>query len=180
MSDMLNPQPDIEGAIGLLGSPDPQLRQFVAYLLGQAGDSRAIEPLIDALQDTHVGVRGAAANALGNIGDPAAIPYLLPLLRHANPQLVVWAAFALTKLGRDSFAVLESTLQSGDVDVRRSTILAFQQLGDPRAVPLLLPISNDPSRRFSGDTTLGEAALRALAQLGYNIGHLPPSGQADS
>lgn len=26
-------QPDIEGAIGLLTSPDPQLRQFVAYLL---------------------------------------------------------------------------------------------------------------------------------------------------
>jgi HEAT repeat protein len=175
MSDVNNPQPDIEGAIGLLTSPDPQLRQFVAYLLGQAGDSRAIEPLIDALQDEHVGVRGAAANALGNIGDSAAVPYLIPLLRHTNPQLVVWAAFALTKLGRDSFGVLETTLQSEDVDVRRSTILAFQQLGDQRAIPLLLTLSNDESRRFSGDTTLGEAAIRALLQLGYNIGNLPPT-----
>src|ERR1044071_1314888 len=157
MSDANNPTPDIEGAIGLLSSSDPQMRQFVAYLLGQARDPRAIEPLIDALQDENVGVRGAAANALGNIGDSAAIPYLLPLLRHANPQLVVWAAFALTKLGRDSFSVLETTLQSEDVDVRRSTILAFQQLGDQRAIPLLLEISNDQSRRFSGDTTLGEA-----------------------
>ncbi len=168
-------QPDIEGAIGLLTSPDPQLRQFVAYLLGQARDSRAIEPLIDALQDEHVGVRGAAANALGNIGDSAAVPYLVPLLRHANPQLVVWAAFALTKLGRDSFDVLESTLQSKDVDVRRSTILAFQQLGDQRAIPLLLEHSHDDSRRFSADTTIGEAAIRALIQLGYNIGNLPPT-----
>lgn len=168
-------QPDIEGAIGLLTSPDPQLRQFVAYLLGQARDSRAIEPLIDALQDEHVGVRGAAANALGNIGDSAAIPYLLPLLRHANPQLIVWAAFALTKLGRDSFDVLESTLRSDDVDVRRSTILAFQQLSDQRAVPLLLALAHDDSRRFSGDTTIGEAAVRALIHLGYNIGNLPPS-----
>ncbi len=176
MSDAANnPRPDIEGAIGLLTSPDPQMRQFVAYLLGQAGDPRAIEPLIDALQDEHVGVRGAAANALGNIGDSAAIPYLIPLLRQNNPQLVVWAAFALTKLGRDSFDVLETTLQSEDVDVRRSTILAFQQLGDQRAVPLLIALSNDSSRRFSGDTTLGEAAVRALVQLGYNVGNLPPT-----
>lgn len=175
MTDLNNPQPDIEGAIGLLSSPDPQLRQFVAYLLGQARDSRAIEPLIDALQDEHVGVRGAAANALGTIGDPAAVPYLQPLLRHSNPQLVVWAAFALTKLGRDSFEVLETTMQSEDVDVRRSTILAFQQLGDQRAVPLLLQLQRDDSRRFSGDTTLGEAAVKALIQLGYNVGNLPPA-----
>ena len=174
MTDAPQPTPDIEGAIGLLGSPDPQLRQFVAYLLGQAGDSRAIEPMIDALQDEHVGVRGAAANALGNIGDPAAVPYLIPLLRHSNPQLVVWAAFALTRLGRDSFNVLENMMQVDDVDVRRSTILAFQQLGDQRAIPLLLAVTNDESKRFSADSTLGEAALRALEHLGYNVGKLPP------
>lgn len=174
MSDSSQPTPDIEGAIGLLKSPDPQLRQFVAYLLGQAGDSRAIEPLIDALQDEHVGVRGAAANALGNIGDPAAVPYLIPLLRHTNSQLVVWAAFALTRLGRDSFDVLESMMQAEDVDVRRSTILAFQQLGDQRAIPLLLAVSRDDSKRFSADSTLGEAAVRALQHLGYNVGNLPP------
>ena len=175
MNDLNSPQPDIEGAIGLLGSPDPQLRQFVAYLLGQSRDSRAIEPLIDTLQDEDVGVRGAAANALGNIGDPAAVPYLLPLLRNANPQLVVWAAFALTKLGHDHFSMLQTTMQSDDIDVRRSTILAFQQLGDQRAIPLLLALQHDDSRRFSGDTTLGEAAVRALITLGYNIGNLPPS-----
>ena len=65
-------EPDVEGAIRLLReSSDPQLRQFVAYLLGQTGDTRAVEPLIDALQDDNVGVRGAAANALGTIGDVA-------------------------------------------------------------------------------------------------------------
>lgn len=174
MSNASNPTPDIEGAIGLLSSsPDSQLRQFVAYLLGQAGDPRAIEPLIDALQDEHVGVRGAAANALGNIGDSAAVPYLLPLLRHTNPQLVVWAAFALTRLGRDSFDVLENMMQAEDLDVRRSTILAFQQLGDPRAIPLLLTVTRDDSKRFSADSTLGEAAVRALQHLGYNVGNLP-------
>jgi len=176
----MNPQPtssgtpDIEGAIGLLRSEDSQLRQFVAYLLGQAGDPRAIEPLIDALQDEHPGVRGAAANALGKIGDPAAIPYLKPLLRQPNLQLAIWAAYALTRLGHDCFDVIEAGVQAEAVDVRRSAILALQQLGDSRAIPALLGVSRDPARRFEGDTTVGEAAQRALVHLGYNIGTLPP------
>src|SRR5689334_13756632 len=122
--------PDIEGAIRLLKSEDEQVRQFVAYLLGRAGDACAIEPLIDALQDEHVGVRGAAANALGALGDPGAVPYLLPLLKHTNPQLVIWAAYALTRLGRDHFDVLVDALHNDVVEVRRSAILAMQQLGD--------------------------------------------------
>jgi HEAT repeat protein len=176
MSDLLNPNetPDVDGAIRLLRSEDVQLRQFVAYLLGRVGDKRAIEPLIDALQDENAGVRGAAANALGAIGDDAAIPYLKPLLNHSSPQLVVWAAYALTKLGQDVFSVIADALTSDDVDVRRSAVLAMQQLGDPRAIPPLLNLSNDQARRFEADSTVAEAAAKALLMLGYNVGNLPP------
>lgn len=167
--------PDIEGAIRLLReSSDSQIRQFVAYLLGQAGDERAVEPLIDALQDEHVGVRGAAANALGRMGDPGAIPYLRPLLKHHNPQLVVWAAYALTRLGDDHFETLEQALATGEVDVRRSAILAMRQLGDKRAIGPLLSLLGDEERRFAADSTVDEAVHQALASLGYNIGKLPP------
>jgi HEAT repeat protein len=176
MTNLFTPEdkPNIEGAIELLKSPDPQIRQFVAYLLGQVGDSRAIEPLIEALQDENPGVRGAAANALGAIGDDAVVPYLKPLLKHPNPQLVVWAAFALTRLGHDHFSVLEKALKADGVDVRRSAILAMQQLGDSRAIHPLLSLSNDQERRFEADLTVAEAAAKALAHLGYNVGHLPP------
>lgn len=174
MTQRPNTPPDIEGAIQLLRSPDVQIRQFTAYLLGQAGDSRAIEPLIDTLQDEHVGVRGAAANALGNIGDISAVPYLKPLLKQGNRQLVVWAAFALTRLGHDHFEFISEALRSNDVDVRRSAILAMQQLGDQRAIEPLLTVCNDHSRRFEVDSTVAEAAMRALISLGYNVGKLPP------
>lgn len=167
-------QPDVEGAIGLLKSPDAQVRQMVAYLLGQTRDSRAIEPLIDALQDEHVGVRGAAANALGNLGDQSAVPYLKPLLKHTNPQLVVWASFALTRLGQDHFGKLIVALQNPDVDVRRSAVLAMQQLGDQRAIEPLLTVYHDDARRFEDDSTVGEAATKALILLGFNVGNLPP------
>ncbi len=168
-------EPDIEGAIRLLReSPDEQIRQFTAYLLGQAGDARAVEPLIDALQDEHVGVRGAAANALGAIGQADAIPYLRPLLKDPHQQLVVWAAFALTRLGDDHFDVLIDALRDDEVDVRRSAILALRQLGDPRAIGPLLALLGDNSRRFAADTTVEEAVNQALVNLGYNIGRLPP------
>jgi len=168
-------EPDVEGAIKLLReSQDSQIRQFVAYLLGQTGDARATEPLIDALQDAHVGVRGAAANALGTIGDPAAIPYLRPLLKHPHQQLVIWAAFALTRLGDDHFDTLSSALESGDVDVRRSAILAMRQLGDQRAIGPLLTLLGDEERRFQADSTVDEAVNQALVILGFNIGKLPP------
>lgn len=176
MTDHSTPDetPDVEGAIRLLRSPDVQLRQFVAYLLGRVGDARAIEPLIDALQDENPGVRGAAANALGAIGDDAAVPYLKPLLNDTNQQLVVWAAYAITRLGHDYFAVLFHALTSDEVDVRRSAILALQQLDDPRAIPALLALSNDDARRFDADSTVAEAAMKALISLGYNVGNIPP------
>jgi HEAT repeat protein len=174
---MTDPQPDIEGAIQLLrSSEDAQIRQFVAYLLGQTGDSRAIEPLIDALQDDHAGVRGAAANALGTIGDQDVVPYLRPLLHDANPQLVVWAAFALTRLHDDHFSVLVDALEADEVEVRRSAILAMRLLGDQRAIGPLLALQGDDRRRFEADSTVDEAVLQALISLGYNIGKLPPRG----
>lgn len=164
---MTQPTPDIEGAIGLLSSDDVQIRQFVAYLLGQVGDERALEALIDTLYDDHVGVRGAAANALGQICDPRAIPHLLPLVGDDNRQLAVWGAFALTRLGEDYFHVMVNALRSDDVNVRRSGILALEQLGDPRAIPHLLELRDDDERRFSVDTPVSFAADRALKKLGY-------------
>jgi HEAT repeat protein len=171
---MNHQQPDVEGAIGLLQSPDAQVRQMAAYLLGQTRDPRALEPLIDALQDEHVGVRGAAANALGTIGDSSAVPYLKPLLKHAHPQLVVWAAFALTRLGQDCFRMLVKALHHPEVEVRRSAVLAMQQLGDRRAIEPLLAVCDDDARRFEDDSTVGEAARKALLALGFNAGKLPP------
>lgn len=174
MTDPRETGPDIEGAIRLLKTGDDDIRQFIAYLLGQAGDSRAIEPLIEALQDAHIGVCGAAANALGSMGDVRAVPHLRPFLNHDNPQMVVWAAYALTRLGDDHFERLAAALEAGDVMVRRSAILALQQLGDSRAIGPLLALQHDESRRFQADSTVAEAADRALSSLGFNVGRLPP------
>jgi HEAT repeat protein len=161
------PNPDIDGAIALLKSEDVQLRQFVAYLLGQTGSPRAVTPLIEALGDAHVGVRGAAANALGKLGDRSAIPHLERLILDDNRQMVVWAAFALTRLGEDYFHVLVNALRADDVNIRRSGILALHQLGEARGIAPLLALRDDPERRFESDSTVAEAVAKALRALGH-------------
>ncbi len=63
--------------------------------------------------------------------------------------------------------MLVNALRADDVAVRRSGVLALQQLGDARAIPHLLKLRDDLERRFDGDTTVGQAVVKALDALGY-------------
>jgi len=51
--------------------------------LGELGDTRAVEPLINALNDENSWVRQSAASALGNIGDTRAEE---PLKKASNDE----------------------------------------------------------------------------------------------
>ncbi|MGD1931516.1 MAG: HEAT repeat domain-containing protein [Leptolyngbyaceae cyanobacterium] len=57
------------------------LRRNAARALGKLADRQAVAPLIQVLSCTDFYVREAAAKALESLGDPAAIPQLLGLLR---------------------------------------------------------------------------------------------------
>ncbi len=57
----------------LLSSPDRLLRRHICGLLGNCGDKKAVDALIDRLRnDISADVRVVAAYALGKIGDPKA------------------------------------------------------------------------------------------------------------
>ena len=53
------------------------LKNELIFDLGEIGDSRATQPLIGIFRCKDHGIRIAAAEALGNIGDPDAIPVLV-------------------------------------------------------------------------------------------------------
>jgi len=78
-------------------------RQNAAAALGELGDPRAIEPLLDAIRDTDPLLQGKAVRALGELGDPRPVPDLIPLLGNRKGQLkrplCEDAAEALRKLG---------------------------------------------------------------------------------
>ncbi len=57
----------MEPLIGALGNGYWQVRQHVAEALGEIGDTRAVEPLIELLEDDE-DIREAAKEALKKLG----------------------------------------------------------------------------------------------------------------
>jgi len=66
-----------EQLIHQLQASNPALRKQAAQQLGEFRVSQAVAPLIACLRDRRYRVQVAAAQALGSIGDPAAVPALI-------------------------------------------------------------------------------------------------------
>lgn len=112
-------------------SGDPQLAQRAARWLGQFGESAALEPLRDALTHENAAVRAAALLALGDLGDPAAIPDLSDRLAHdTNSMVREAAAQSLGRLGdRAAEAALEAAARSDPKGkVRKAARIALEQV----------------------------------------------------
>jgi HEAT repeat protein len=79
------------------GDGSPIVVEAVAAGLGETGDGRAVDWLVErARHDDDPAVREAAVAALGAIGDPAAAPVLIELAGSAKPQIRRRAVVALT------------------------------------------------------------------------------------
>lgn len=86
--------------------------------LGGAKYKQAVPVLIEILKNYNVAdIRVSTAEALGNIGDPLAIPVLKEALGYNDYRIKVEAAVALVKLGRieEAFPILEKVAKKGDV-----------------------------------------------------------------
>jgi len=97
--ETLKQKNDIDGLIEALDyQEDHNIRREAALALGQIGDSHAIDPLINCLQD-HKLVREVAARSLGEIGDSKSINPLIQLLNDQDWEVRGSAAKALGKIG---------------------------------------------------------------------------------
>ncbi|AFZ37336.1 PBS lyase HEAT domain protein repeat-containing protein [Stanieria cyanosphaera PCC 7437] len=94
----------------------------IAKVAEEQREERALNLLIDSLQDPASSVRSEAAAALGNLAEQSAIPDLLKLLQHSEGESRKAAALALMKIGDP--AVLES-LQTA---LERESEAAIQQI----------------------------------------------------
>ena len=125
--------------------------QPVAEVLGNIGDVRAVEPLIDALGDESMmedrgggeDARGAIAKALGKIGDTRAVE---PLILNLG--------------GEDVF---DSTDNSYDYHFRIYAAEALGVIGDIQAIePLIKALEDEHS-------DVRDAAKEALKKLGHEV-----------
>jgi len=123
------------------------VRQAAAESLGELGDTRAVEPLIVALEDSDSLVRHRAAEALGKLGDKRAVEPLIIALQGKNVEVRCAAARALGEIW-DARAVdpLIAVLQDEDVEVRRAATRALGEIEDAQvAEPLIAALG--PIRR---------------------------------
>jgi HEAT repeat protein len=132
-----------------------ELRAGVAEALGEIGDARAVDALIEALRDEDSDVRRSVAWALDVIG-----------WKPGNNEERVLYYIAKRDWGRcvkiGSFAVefLIERLKDKDSDVRRSVAEALGKIGDSRAVDALIEALKDE------DSNVRENVAEALGEIG--------------
>jgi HEAT repeat protein len=152
--------PEEEAAVSLipvLSDKDEFVRREVAYALGKTRSRSGVQPLIEALlTDKLDGVRGAAAVALGEIGDASAVSSLAAVLnsqviataskkkskskKEQNPFVLRAAAHSLGQIGnREGVAALVAVLgnEKTEDDVRRESASALGLIRDPSSIPAL-------------------------------------------
>lgn len=168
-----------EGAAEALGMIGPDAREAVPALiktfdaikhgdydpdvvaatkaLGKIGGQPAIATLIRALN--YYDVRDEAAEGLGNIGEPKAVPGLLNIAKTDKGFARYTAVEALTKIGKPAIPALIEVLRVGDWDLRGRTAEALGEIGDNTAVPALNEALKDK------DKNVRQAAAKALEKL---------------
>ena len=151
----------IQGLIhALTDSTDPRVRQYAAYLLGQAKNPRAIQPLIEAMADFDKSVREQATLALSNIGK-AAVGQLSDAMKEPKWETRYRAAEALGRIADDkAVQPLIKALSDNRDHVRYMAAKGLRELGDSDAIEPLIILLKDEN------VYVRTMAVRALGTIG--------------
>lgn len=127
--------------------------------LGKWQASNSVERIASFLGDSKERRRVMAANALGDIRDPRAVPYLVRAL--GDPVFTVRraAARALTFLGSTAERELIVALKGTDSTVRREASQALGTMKSRDAVPPLRVLLEDPDPGTRADAVLALSAI---------------------
>jgi HEAT repeat protein len=131
--------------------------------LGEIGDRKAVSSLLKTLKDTHVAnrIRIAAGAALSRMARDEGPAFLLAMLKSSTSDDRIYSADELGSLRiKGTLDPLLSLLADHDWIVRFWAVRAIGNLRDPRAVPALRKLLNDP------EPYLRQSAAEALEKLG--------------
>jgi HEAT repeat protein len=100
--DGLRRRPDadaLENVVALQGHPSPYVRAAVLRYRTEHDPKGVFSALAEAVQDPNFIVREQAADGFDDLGNPAAVPHLLPLVEDRHPHVRQAAQTALENLG---------------------------------------------------------------------------------
>jgi len=154
----------VEILIKDLKDEDPLYRERAAEILGEIGDVRAIEPLIEALKDWYDKAQEKAVKALVKIREPA-VEYLIQALKDKDISVRKSAVKALGLIG-NSRAVepLKEALKDEDSGFREEVEIALSKIGDSQVVEPLIQSPKDNDQAAKGFAIIGKLAVEHLIQ----------------
>src|ERR1051325_704759 len=132
--------------IAQLKAEDLEVRRSAVVALGRIGDTSATPALVNTLDDEALAIE--AANALGQIGDPAVVDGLLKLIGNDDASIRQAAVSALNSVIPPSMSGrIIPLLHDSDPNVRESAVKIAGYFGYPEATSPLLELSRDPNER---------------------------------
>jgi HEAT repeat protein len=150
--------PAIDILIVKLKHVDPQIRSYAAEVLGMTEHPRAIDPLIEALNDENKKVRAKVRRALYSIGEPSVNPLIETLNNEAN------------NFKEEIIAALGSVGKPSAVDALIS--IAKNQSSDLRldAIQAMCRINSTKAKKYIYDEVVKRGDLKIIAGIyGYLI-----------
>lgn len=140
------------------------LKQSAMRALGDLGSRKAVEKLRKIAEDGQQGkaTRMAACDALGKIGDPAAIPSLVIAVNGDDPNVKASAITALASFkDAEALSAIQAALRDSVATVRIAACKACATLRLEEAVPAIVyKASNDPEKAVKTE------AMKSLADIG--------------
>ena len=153
-------EPVVEPLISILKSDDDNNPPFLDDVLIEIGGPKALEYYVSQLQDPLPSVKISAAESLGRMGDPAAVPHLISLL---NAQGEYMKNHSKASRMADDPEVVAGLAIFYEIDkIAIALIGALKDIGDPRSIDILAKCIKDKNPKIV------EAAIIALG----NIAHL--------
>ena len=151
-----------------LGNTHPDVCLSAAKAFARHGDSRAIEPLLvlatapepleQERRDDWLKQAESALDGLGELGDPAALAHVIPLLDSPRTAIRLQAARALVWVSRPGTTdALRQAIQHADVAVKYHAAKGLAFTGDGSVVPLVF------SEAAGKIVSVGEQIAAALA-----------------
>ncbi|MGD1996106.1 MAG: HEAT repeat domain-containing protein [Anaerolineae bacterium] len=152
--------PAVEPLIAALRKRERRGRKPAARALGEIGDERAVEPLIDILTSyRYSDVRQAAAQALIEIGAPA-VESLIATLKRNDKDARTAAMAALIEISGPAVEPLIAALEKGSTRVRKFAATTLSEIGDERALEALISTLGDRKASVRGHAARGLGKIR--------------------
>ena len=151
---------DALAPLSLLAASDPSddVRAEAVEVLGTLGPA-AFDPVMAAAADPAIRVKEAAATALGEIANPAAVPWLLETIAGDGEPLVQEAAIASLGAIGDTRALpaLLDTVRAGKPQLRRRSVVALTAFDGPEVEAALTGalLDRNPMVREVAEMVLG-------------------------